>query len=72
VDRFGKIDEITAQFLQIINIKILSSLKDIVSVSNYMQNITIKYSDERKTLLKARSKDDDDLIDTILRFLRKK
>ncbi len=72
VDRFGKLDEITAQFLQIINIKILSSLKDIVSVSNYTQNITIKYTDERKTLLKARSKDDDDLIDTILRFLRKK
>ena len=69
VDRFGKLDEITAQFLQIINIKILSSLKDIISVSNYMQNITIKYKDERKTLLKAKSKDDDDLIGTILRFL---
>ncbi|MFK5881193.1 MAG: transcription-repair coupling factor [Sulfurospirillum sp.] len=72
VDRFGKIDEITAQFLQIINIKILASLKDIVSISNYMQNITIKYKDEKKSLLKARSKDDDDLIDTILRFLRQK
>ena len=71
VDRFGKIDEITAQFLQIINIKILASLKNIDSISNYAQNITIKYKDERKTLLKARSKDDDDLIVTILRFLRK-
>ncbi len=72
VDRFGTIDEITSQFLQIINIKILSSLKGIASISNYAQNITVKYSDERKTLLKARSKDDDDLINTILRFLRKK
>ncbi len=72
IDRFGTIDEITSQFLQIINIKILSSLKGIASISNYAQNITIKYSDERKTLLKARSKDDDDLINTILRFLRKK
>ena len=72
VDRFGKIDEITAQFLQIINIKILASLKNIDSISNYAQNITIKYIDEKKILLKARSKDDDDLIDTILRFLRKK
>lgn len=71
VDRFGKIDEITAQFLQIINIKILSSLKGIASISNYAQNITVKYSDERKTLLKARSKDDDDLINTILKFLRR-
>ncbi len=72
VDRFGKIDEITAQFLQIINIKILASLKNIDSISNYAQNITIKYIDEKKILLKARSKDDDDLIDTILKFLRKK
>ena len=72
VDRFGRIDEITAQFLQIINIKILASLKNIDSISNYTQNITIKYRDEKKILLKARSKDDDDLIDTILRFLRKK
>ncbi len=72
IDRFGKIDEITAQFLQIINIKILSSLKDIISISNYAQNITVKYSDERKVLLKSRSKDDDDLINAILIFLRKK
>jgi len=72
VDRFGKIDEITAQFLQIIDIKILASLKDIESISNYAQNITVKYRDEKKILLKARSKDDDDLIDTILRFLRNK
>ncbi|MCF6173025.1 MAG: transcription-repair coupling factor [Campylobacteraceae bacterium] len=71
-DRFGKIDEITAQFLQIINIKILATMQDIISISNYAQNITIKYSDDKKTMLKSRSKDDDDLIDTILRFLRKK
>ncbi len=70
VDRFGKLDVITAQFLEIINIKILAALNGIESISNYAQNITIKYIDERKTLLKSRSKDDDDLINTILRFLR--
>jgi transcription-repair coupling factor (superfamily II helicase) len=72
VDRFGKLDEITAQFLEIINIKILAALKNIESISNYAQNITIKYKDERKTLLKSRSKDDDDLLNTILKFLRKR
>lgn len=71
-DRFGKIDEITAQFLQIINIKILATLKSIILISNYAQNITIKYENDKKTLLKSRSKDDDDLIDVILKFLRKK
>jgi len=72
VDRFGKLDTITAQFLEIINIKILAALNGIESISNYAQNITIKYKDEKKTLLKSRSKDDDDLINTILKFLRKR
>jgi len=72
VDRFGKIDEITAQFLQIINIKILATIKDVVSISNYAQNITIKYSDDKKAILRSRSKDDDDLINVILKFLRKR
>ena len=72
VDRFGKIDEITAQFLQIINIKILAASKDIESISNYGQNITVKYTDNKKTLLKSRSKDNDDIVGVILKFLRQK
>jgi len=72
VDRFGKLDEITAQFLEIINIKILAALNNIELISNYAQNITIKYKNEKKILLKSRSKDDDDLLNTILRFLRKR
>ncbi len=70
VDRFGEIDEITAAFLQIITIKILASLKGIKLISNYAQNITVTYEDGKKELLKSRSKDDDDLIDTVLRYLR--
>ncbi len=71
-DRFGKIDVVTMQFLQIITIKILATLKNILSISNYGQNITVKFDNDKKELLKSRSKDDDDIIDTVLRFLRGK
>ncbi len=71
VDRFGKIDVVTKQFLDIITIKILASLIDIISISNFGQNITIKDKLEQKTLLKSRSKDDDDILDTVLKYLRK-
>ena len=71
VDRFGKIDVTTKQFLQLIEIKILASTRGIVLISNYTQNITIKYEDEKKVTLQSRSRDDDDIIDTVLTHLRK-
>ena len=71
-DRFGKIDANTKQFLQIITIKILASLQEIKSLSNYQQNITIVYENGQKIYLKAPSKDDDDIIETILSKMRKK
>lgn len=72
VDRFGKIDTPTKQFLQLIEMKILASFKGISLISNYGQNITIKYEDEKKCMLVSRSKDDDDLIATVLTHLRDK
>ncbi|WP_024953672.1 transcription-repair coupling factor [Sulfurospirillum arcachonense] len=72
VDRFGKLDIYTKQFLDIITIKILSSLANIVSISNFGQNITLKDINEKKEHLKSRSKDDDDIIDTVLEYLRKR
>ncbi|HIE35481.1 MAG TPA: DEAD/DEAH box helicase, partial [Campylobacterales bacterium] len=71
VDRFGKLDNITKQFLDIVIIKILGLKSKIKSISNYNENITIEYSDGKKEFLKARSKDDDDLIDVVLQRLRK-
>lgn len=70
VDRFGKLDTPTKQFLEIITIKILATINKIVSVSNYGQNITLKYEDDKKSYLKSRSKDDDDVIATVLSYLR--
>jgi transcription-repair coupling factor (superfamily II helicase) len=39
-------------------------------VSNYNQNITIEYQSGTKESLQSKSKDDDDLIGTVLHYLR--
>ncbi|GHS45968.1 transcription-repair-coupling factor [Helicobacter pylori] len=69
-DRFGKIDDLSAQFLQIITLKILANQLGIIKFSNFNQNITITYSDEKKESLKAPSKDDNDILETLLKHLR--
>ena len=47
-------------------------MKKVISVSNYGQNITLKYEDDKKEYIKSRSKDDDDIISTVLAHLRGK
>ncbi|WP_208356031.1 transcription-repair coupling factor [Helicobacter pylori] len=69
-DRFGKIDDLSAQFLQIIMLKILANQLGITKLSNFNQNITLTYSDEKKESLKAPSKDDNDILETLLKHLR--
>ncbi|WP_154414762.1 transcription-repair coupling factor [Helicobacter pylori] len=68
-DRFGKIDDLSAQFLQIITLKILANQLGIIKLSNFNQNITMTYSDEKKESLKAPSKDDNDILETLLKHL---
>lgn len=70
-DRFGKLDVMTRQFLQLIEIKILAAQKGISLISNYHQMITIKYENEEKITLQSRSRDDDDIIAAVLVHLRK-
>ncbi len=69
-DRFGKIDDLSAQFLQIITLKILANQLSIIKLSNFNQNITLTYNDEHKESLKAPSKDDNDILETLLKHLR--
>lgn len=71
-DRFGKPDTPTKQFLEMMIVKILASKHEVKAISNYAQNITITYEDETKTNLKAKSKDDDDILDTLLVYFRRK
>ncbi|MBM0603349.1 transcription-repair coupling factor [Helicobacter pylori] len=69
-DRFGKMDDLSAQFLQIITLKILANQLGILKLSNFNQNITLTYNDEHKESLKAPSKDDNDILETLLKRLR--
>ncbi|BBG66553.1 transcription-repair coupling factor [Hydrogenimonas sp.] len=69
-DRFGRPDLPTRQFLDLVTIKILAAKRGVERISNYNENITVQYNEENKTLLKARSRDDDDLISTVLEYLR--
>lgn len=69
-DRFGGLDVYTKQFLDLMVIKILASKAGIKAISNYEQNISLTMLDGQKELLKARSKDEDDIINAILMRLR--
>lgn len=71
-DRFGKIDAMTRQFLDLILIRILGSQCQIKAISNYDQNITLTLKNGEKETLKASSKDDDDILACILSTLRGK
>jgi len=70
-DRFGRPDLPTRQFLDLVTIKVLARKKGIERISNYNENITLQYNDGEKAYLKARSRDDDDLLATVLEALRK-
>ncbi len=70
IDRFGKLDEPTKQFFELMVIKLLSIEKKIVKIMNYGQNITVEYANGSKESLKAASKDDDDIIKEVLYYLR--
>ena len=70
-DRFGKLDIYTKQFLDIIVIKIMATQQEFKSISSYEQNITLTKIDGIKVALKSPSKDDDDVLAEILRYLRK-
>lgn len=70
-DRFSAVDTYTEQFLELIIIKILAS-KEFKAISNYEANIALTPKEGEKIILKAPSKDDDDILETLLVFLRKK
>lgn len=69
-DRFGRLDTYTKQFLALIHIKILA-LGRFKAISNYAQNISLTALDDSKIILKAKSRDDDDILEEILVYLRK-
>ncbi len=70
-DRFSKPDIPTKQFLELIMIKILALQKGIKNISSYEMNISFTKNDDTKELIKSPSRDDDDVINTTLKYLRK-
>jgi len=73
-DRFGKLDTITRQFIDVIVMKVLAREKGISKVSSYGENVYIEFREEGKdrVILKSRSKDDDDIIATAMGYLKQK
>jgi transcription-repair coupling factor (superfamily II helicase) len=71
VDRFGKIDKTTQNFIEKIKIKILAAKKNIKSISNYNENISIIYNDGKKEFFKALSRQDEDILKVIIEKLQK-
>ena len=70
IDRFKKIDNPTQNFIEKIKIKVLAKKNGIKSISNYGQNITILYNNDNKKILKAEAKDDEIIIETILKEIK--
>ena len=72
-DRFGKPDTITRQFIDVIVMKVLARQKGISKVSSYGEKVFIEFRDEdrERVILKANSKDDDDIIATAMGYLKK-
>lgn len=70
IDRFGELDVVTKQFIELMVIKLLALGKKIKTVMNYGQNITFTYLNDSKETIKSDSKDDDDIIKATLFYLR--
>lgn len=69
-DRFGRLDSESEAFLELIRIKVLANALELKQIMHYGQNITITHADESKQTFQSPSKDWDDVVGSIMRFLR--
>lgn len=71
-DRFGRLDKISKQFIDLMAIKLMAKAKGITKVSSYNENLFFEFEDENKERLtiKAISRDDDDIIATAFGYLK--
>jgi transcription-repair coupling factor (superfamily II helicase) len=74
IDRFGALDTPTKQFIDVMNLKVLAKKEGISKISSYNNKVFIEYVDQTKprTILEAKSRDDDDILDTALTFFTHK
>jgi transcription-repair coupling factor (superfamily II helicase) len=72
-DRFGKLDTISRQFIDVMVMKVLAKEQKITKIANAGEKVFIEFADNRdRVMLKAYSRDDDDLIATAMGFLKQK
>jgi transcription-repair coupling factor (superfamily II helicase) len=72
-DRFGKLDTISRQFIDVMIMKVLAKEQRITKVANAGEKVFIEFADGRdRVMLKSYSKDDDDLIATAFAYLKEK
>ena len=72
-DRFGKLDTISRQFIDVMIMKVLARDQKISKVVNAGERVFIEFADGReRVMLKAYSKDDDDLISVAMSYLKGK
>ena len=70
-DRFGTLDTISSQFIDIMVIKVLAKEQGIKKIVNSNEKIFIEFRDNRdRIMLKSYSRDDDDLIETTINYLK--
>lgn len=67
--RFGNLDSYTRRFLQLMLVKFLATQKGVRLISNYEQNITLTLENGEKISLKSDEKDDDSVIEAVLKYL---
>ena len=71
-DRFGSLDKLTKQFIDLMVIKLLANKQNIKKISNFQENIYIEFKQEaNREVLKSPTIDSDDIIATTLKYLKK-
>ena len=71
-NRFGKLDPYSINFLELIKIRVLANALKLKHIAHYGQTITITYSNDTKERIQSPSKDWDDVLGSIMTFLRKR
>jgi len=71
-DRFGKLDTITRQFIDVMVMKVLGREQGISKLSSYGERVFVEFRQEGKerVVLNANSKDDDDIIACAMGYLK--
>lgn len=70
-NRFGKLDSVSLNFLELIKIRVLGNKLHLKQIMSFGENITFTKEDGEKTSIKSPSKDFDDVLGSIMEYLRK-